>query len=571
MQRIFTHLAILLVFSGVSYCLLGQGIFSGAHYIFGDGGDSRLFYWFFSWWNYIFTHPGNLFISPMVWAPEGYNLTQATSVIGGWFLTLPLQLFTSPLQAMNTLAIFTPGLAAWSMYLLCFELSKKLIPAFLSAWLFGFSSYMIAHSLGHLNLVASIFLLPLLVLLVIRLCKNKITSKKFLVCYSALFIFLFSISIEIAFSFTLFGFLALLLARKRFFKNIKNQAEPALCCQPFKKIIKLLFYAYVISFVFLSPYLYYFFFEKTLENIILGTQGNNLLELIIPNQLYLIKSSWTLAIAQKFKYQNLGEQNGYIGLPLLIAVTFYMRENWKTIIGKYLSVLLIITFIISLGGAIYFGPTKLFNNPILLGLHKLPLLSSLFLSRLALYGEFVISIMMVYWLSNADTHIASHSMTKTKVKKYLRYSLIVLAIVFLLPAINNKKYFPGYTLLETPEFFQSHTYQDYISHGDNVIIISSKSSQALYDQVVSGLDFNLSVAYFGRPPKYIPRYAYNAIVENQPEKITSVQLLNQVLVPRKVNTVLLEEQLYPAWHSLLSQVPAKVSHVAGMWVYQLKI
>lgn len=541
------HSIILLLFCLVSYYFFGRGVFESSQYIFGDGGDSVLFCWLFKWWNYSATHSVPLFLTHFVWAPNGYNLTQATSMIGGWVLTLPLQLFMSPLQAMNVLAVITPGLAAWTMYLLCYELTQKTLPAFLSGWLFGFSSYMLAHTLGHLNLTSGIFILPLLVLLVVKLNKDDISRFKFFSLFTVLFVLLFYISLEIAFSFSLFGVIALFLARYMLSNDIFD----------FKKVIYALLIAYAISLIFASPYLYYFFDIKTLESIQLGTQGNNLLELVIPNKLYLIKNAWTLQVAHHFKYQILAEQNGYLTFPLLIAVIVYSCCQWKTAIGKYLIVFLIIAFIFSFGGAVYVGSTKLFNNPLVLGLHKLPFIESLLLARIALYVEFVISIMMVYWLSNTNKHF------------WLKLLTIILAIVLLLPAINNRKDYPRYFSVDSVDFFQDKTYQKYLSSGENVIYLAKNSNRGLYYQETTNFYFNLAVSYFGRPPSNISLLYYYALADNHPDKLTATQLMGDIVIPRKVNVILVEDAVYPQWRALLLPVSTKVEHVGGVWVFRL--
>ena len=546
-RRWLTHGIALLLFCMLSYYFFGRGVFDSSQHIFGDGGDSILFYWFFQWWNYsVAQHSLPLFLSHAVWAPDGYNLTQATSVIGAWVLTLPLQLFMSPCQAMNVCAVAAPGLSAWTMYLLCFELTRKFFPALLSGWLFGFSSYMLAHTLGHLNLTAGVFILPLLVLLVVKFNKGTVSNVRFCIFFSLLFVLLFYISLEVAFGFTLFGSIGLLLARYQ----LSGQGFS------FKKVFYALFIAYCIALIFSSPYLYYFFSIKTLQEIQLGAQGNNLLELIIPNKIYLIKNSWTLQVARYFKYQGVAEQNGYLTLPLVMAVIIYAWRYWATAIGKYLIIFLIIIFSFSLGGAIYFGSTKLFNDPLVLGLHKFPLVKSLLLARSALYVEFVISIMMAYWLN--------------KVNKYYGVKLlaIIFSVVLFLPAVNNRKDYPRYFSVEPAKFFQEKTYQAYLSPGDNIIYISKKSNRGLYYQAMTNFYFNLAVSYFGRPPSFISGEAYSALVDNHPDRLSVDQLITTIILSRKVDAVLVEDNAYPEWQALLSQVPAKIEHVGGVWVFR---
>src|SRR5262249_35648844 len=67
------------------------------------------------------------------------------------------------------------ALAAWTAFLLCSYLTGRLWASFAGGYLFGFSAYVVAQTLGHPHMTA-VLLLPLVALVLVRHVRGKLTG-----------------------------------------------------------------------------------------------------------------------------------------------------------------------------------------------------------------------------------------------------------------------------------------------------------------------------------------------------------------------------------------------------------
>ena len=110
---------------------------SGPRYL-GQGPDANIFIWAFAWWPHAILHGQNPFFSHAVWWPDGVNLTWTTMVPGLALLFSPLTLTVGPVAAYDVAAVLMPGLAAWTMFVLCRYLTGSVWPSLVGGYLFGF-------------------------------------------------------------------------------------------------------------------------------------------------------------------------------------------------------------------------------------------------------------------------------------------------------------------------------------------------------------------------------------------------------------------------------------------------
>jgi len=243
----------------VLYLAISAGLFAGplladpGGVSLGGRGDPPLFMWCLTWWPHALLHRLNPFITTVVYAPTGFNLTWATSVPTLALLAAPLTLSAGPVISFNVLMLLAPALAAWSMFLLCRHLTGRAIPALFAGYIYGYSSYEIGQIwAGHLNL-ASTCLLPLAVLLCLVWHEGKIGSIAFVASLAAMLVCQLGISQEIFATATFFGGIALglviVIDRSRRAKHLRL-ASGVLC-------------AYLVAGVVLIPYLFYVFAQKS--------------------------------------------------------------------------------------------------------------------------------------------------------------------------------------------------------------------------------------------------------------------------------------------------------------------
>lgn len=184
--------------------------------------------------------------SDMVFYPNGFN-NAATGYenLLNLLLSVPLQiLFENAVLVYNILIIFNFVLAAYSTFLLANYFIKDRKIAFLAGIIFAFSPFMLARSLGHLNLFTT-GAIPLFILFFLKLLKEPALKNSL---YAALFFVLVAIS---SWHYALFSALFIIFSLIFFLfhspKNILNQ-------NLFKKI---LLFA-ILSSLFIIPIIFPF-------------------------------------------------------------------------------------------------------------------------------------------------------------------------------------------------------------------------------------------------------------------------------------------------------------------------
>lgn len=165
----------LIVLSILTY---GRMLGDLGHRTFASNDDSSLFiFWFAhaadvvaSWFglgsgelNPLYTYSMN--------APAGVNGGWNTSVMGVALPMTPVTWIFGPVVAYNLAIMASPVASAVAAAWAARQLVSR-VPAFITGGLFGFSTYVIAQSSGHLNLALAL-LPPLVVGFVVRLCEGR--------------------------------------------------------------------------------------------------------------------------------------------------------------------------------------------------------------------------------------------------------------------------------------------------------------------------------------------------------------------------------------------------------------
>jgi hypothetical protein len=156
------------------YLLLAVGLFAKAwgnplHRWVGAPEDAPIFIWAMRWWPFAVSHGYNPFFTHFLGLPRGINLMWATSVPFLSFLLVPLTITCGAVLSYNvamTIAVAGSASAAY-LALRGTRVVRDRRAAFVGGLVYGFSPYVIAHSLGHLAFT-SVYLLPLAAVLVVE-------------------------------------------------------------------------------------------------------------------------------------------------------------------------------------------------------------------------------------------------------------------------------------------------------------------------------------------------------------------------------------------------------------------
>ena len=519
--------------------------------------------WLFAWYKHAFLMHSGFFLSKALFYPTGINLTHVNAAPLLSILMLPITLFFGPVVSYNLCAIFAPGLAAWTAYFLCDHVIKSKPYAFISAYFYGFSCYMIAQSLGHLCLVAPAIFIPLLVLVILYKAADKISATKTIMLLTILLTFLFLISLEILATATIWGGVCFLIALY-FFKDKKRQLL---------SLIKPVLISYGLMACLMSPYLYYF-----LQNDDSVSQFVNLavywpaplLGFFIPNGLFLLHSQSTLHLSSHFTNGDYSEYNVYIGFGFLLLIILYAKQQWQKKETRYLISLIILFSLIAMGPIFHFVQKNVFSFPWAI-LFKLPILHIALTCRYGLYLSLVLALIIGLWLKKGTWA--------------LKYRLLMVGFsgLFLIPVhAPHMKFY-------TPSFFSTGLYKQDIHQNECLIVLPYAGGPSLLWQAQTNFYFNIAGGYLGVPPNaYANDPVFNALNNTKPTVTRGA--LARFLHKNKVNKFIIVDvaqyqllkqsqgylmegvdmQDYDKWKTLIAPLSSSSKKMGGVFIYTIK-
>jgi hypothetical protein len=461
--------------AGLAFLFLSIGLF-GRTVIFnpskmyiGNGPDPSQYMWALVWWPHALARGLNPFLVPVVWAPYEFNLAWFTSIPGPSLILWPLTTLFGPVVAYNLWFLLAPATAAWTGFFLCRYITRSFWPSMLGGYLFGFSSYVVGQMAGHLDLV-TVFPVPIAVLLVLLRLNKAISVRRFILALAGILTFQFLASPEIFATMAFFGTIAISLGafvfRRREWRAVFAALAPISA-------------AYLTTLVLLSPFLYYMLVPGEPANPLNSPLkfSTDLLNFVIPTSAWLGAHSFR-AIAGRFG-GNYSENGAYLGLPLIWMICLFARSHWKQPIGKLLICSLVFIIIASLGPRLHIAGLTAGRLPWTF-LQTLPLIDQALPARFVLYSFLVAAIMTAIYLD--DTNLPGLA----------KVLMGLLAVLFLWPAEMPV------SKVDTPNFFVSGIYRQYIAAGDTVIILPSGNS--LLWQAQTDMHFKMAGAYMDPPP-----------------------------------------------------------------------
>lgn len=548
------YTAPLLIYCVISAIFFGVGVLNHiTTVIFGTGADPISVIWVLNWWHYCLTHWIDPFFTNVVWYPYNYHLVQQVMAIGNFFLVSPIVAFFGPVVAYNLTEIFMSAIVGWAAFLLCHHATKSFWPALFGGYFFGFSSYMIGHSLGH-TLYITLFPLPLIVLLCVKMYNRAIAPRRFVIFAALLLSLQFYICLEVFATATVFGCLALFLVLV-IYKDFDS----------FKYLLKYLSLSGLVALVLVTPYLYGFFSQPLPQNGYPAAffYSNDLLNLIVPGPLKLISNSFTLHIYSHFT-GNVSEQNGYIGLPLLFLLVLFAKEFWRERLGKLLILFIIITFITSLGPFLHIDGKAYISMPWRLISH-IPLLKHALPGRFALFMSLALSVAMAYWLTNSKKNI------------YYKTAILSLSLLFMLPIFNYKTRGWAQPLL-APKFITNKMYRKWLKPGDVVVILPySTEGNSMYWQMRSEMYFKMAGGYLGYTPL---SFANQPIVQaffkyshvkniNLGKNKKLINSLKLFLFNHNISAIMVGSN-FATWQNLFKTIGLTPIHTGDIDLYRIK-
>ena len=451
--------------------------------VFSPSGDPFAFIWFFYWWPYALIHGLNPFVSHFAWNPVGVNMTWATSTPTLAIVGAPLTLLWSPTATWNFFTFIAPAANAYAAYRLFVYLLKSRPPAALGGLLYGFSNYVLAQDLAHINLSLTA-LVPIIILLVIRRATLDIKRPWYVAAMVLCATLQFGISSEILATAATFGALAYVI----FFPFYKQQAD-------FKGLAADTAVSALLTLALLSPFLFYMYRGvQQVPHLIADTTAYSadLLNYIIPTPINYFGKNVFSSISKSFT-GNLSEQGAYIGAPLLLIALFSLRDAWPLRWGRPLLLVTAIIVVCSLGPSLWVNGVNTHIPLPWRALGQAPLLRHALPTRFTMYMALIVALLVAWWLASA---------TSSR-QRLLRYTASFAASALLVP---NPAFF-AYRNVETPIFFSKANLDTLAPRPLNLVVLpyGILGSSMLW-QVRSHMAFKMAGGYLGFVPKYFEQF-----------------------------------------------------------------
>ncbi|MBW4046359.1 MAG: hypothetical protein HIU89_00070 [Proteobacteria bacterium] len=553
-KRICLAFLALTLYSAITYLAFVPHGISWTHDIFSPNGDAYIGIWSMNWWPFSIKNGINSFLTKYIWYPSGFNLAWAGVMPTLAFIGYPLTNWLGPIASYNILALSVYPLGAFGVYLLSKYLTDNYPAALFSGFLFGFSSYIVGQSLGHIVL-SFVCLIPLAVLVAVKRFRGEIGRTIFIVVV-ALFVALeFGIYIEVVATATFFSSSYLLLYY--YFNEKLRQRLRALMFE--------LGAGFVLAIVILSPYLFYIIDGLSFVPNVINSPFSfsaDLLNYIIPTPLAWVGGVIFTPISSRFT-GNFSETGAYLGVIFVGVMVLSLRANLKMSWGMPLLYWLIFVAICSLGPYLQIGgvntkiplPWALFERTPLLG-HALP-------TRFTLYIDLGASVLAAFWLSERALG---------RWEKILRYLIVLCALVMIFPATRPWPFGENgipWAAAGTPQLFLDQAIlKKYIKANDVVVILpyGSQGGSMLW-QVQSGMYFRMAGGYVGFTPKQfggLPavNIFYNSNIPSDAETVKNA--VASFCATHDVKAIILAPGTSPALSAAMQKLDWKSEQAGGV-------
>ncbi|HEY4346959.1 MAG TPA: hypothetical protein VGM80_05170 [Gaiellaceae bacterium] len=537
-RRSTTSFSAFLGYALVAFLYLGLRplIEPGRQYV-GFGVDPQIFIWSFDWWPHAILHGQNPFYTHEIWAPSGVNLTWTTSVPGLALVFAPLTLLLGPEVSYDIAATLMPAFAAWTAFLLCRHVTRSFWPSLVGGYLFGFSSYELSQSEGHLHMT-SVFLVPLVALVVLRYLEGGLDRRGLALRLGSLFGFEVLLSTEVALTMSLALAVSLLLAAA-----LVPERRPRIV-----SLVTPLAAAAGFAAILISPFLYY-----ALTGYVASPLSPprayiaDVLNTFIPTDLSLASFGATGPIVRRFP-GNGSEWGSYLGLPVLVILGLYGWRRWRTPAGRFLLAAIGLATVLSLGDELTVGGHRLVWLPWRLVVDA-PLIDNVLPVRLVLYAWLAAAVVVSVW-ATARTG-------------WTRYVLPALAVIAILP---NPASGAWSTTFHVPDFFTNTAYRGCLARGETVLPLPvSRSGDSMLWQVADAYRFQMAGGNIApnAPASFLTSPEVNIVAAGYPVPPNLANELRTYIDTKGVTTVILDEGAVANFYSALALI-GKPTAIGGV-------
>jgi hypothetical protein len=552
----------------------------------GGGVDTPQFMWFFRWPGFALAHGHNPLVTTYIDFPSGMNLMwNASMPLVGALLT-PVNLLFGPVFTFNLVTTLAVALSAWTAYFAIRRYVPNHLAAAIGGLVYGFSPFMVAHSLGHPHVTVA-FIPPLFLIvldeILLRQSKPYWKSGVLLGVLAALQLV---IGEELLATSVIVAVLGLLILIGLHPEEVRQRAAHALRALGVAAGVLVVLAAAPLAVQFAGPQRVSGILQE--PNIFVS----DLLSFVVPTQLQAIAPGVLTRVSDRFT-GDIAEWTSYIGIPLVLLLGFVVIRLWSRTIVRFGALLGVMLALLSLGPTLHFAG-RISNIPSFvialafpllaaflparvmiytfvgawLALIKAPVLYNILPGRLMLFGYLLVGLLLAIFI---DTYLAG-----ARGRRLLVGSAVV--AVALLPLLPRWPY--PHTDGTVPAFFTSGDVRQIpdgtialiapFSHGDE--------STAMLWQAASGMRFRMPEGYgfipgpSQDPPKTVTQNVMVGIQRGNGAPAVSDELRQQILGDLRslqVQTVIVgpmahEDQMVALFIGVLQSTPTSTGGV-NVW------
>jgi hypothetical protein len=408
------------------YLLLAFGLFSSAwrdpsYLSIGAAGDAQLYMWMLGWVPYSISHGLNPFFTNYLIYPLGANLLWSLIPIVPGLVLSPSMVLLGPVASYNL--VMTLGLAtsAWCAYLAVNSLVGNRLGAFIGGLVYGFSPYMLAHAIGHPNLV--ICATPALVLLILTelFVRQRLRAWQGGLALGITVGLQLLTTPEILFTTVFVSLLGTAAIAALRWREVVPRLRHAVTGLVVAAAVAIPLMAFPLAFMFFGPLQVHGIVRE--QDIYV----TDVLNFFVPTSVMLIAPNAALDLTHRWT-GNYAEWNAYLGIPLVTLLT-YIAFRWRQVtLILWASVLAFVVALLSLGPHLHVGGNIHLHVPLpWLVLQRLPLFDNALPARLMLFFYLLAAIAIAFFVrelarSRGWARIAG-------------WAWIGASLVFLLPAV----------------------------------------------------------------------------------------------------------------------------------------
>jgi hypothetical protein len=427
----------------------------------------------------------------------------------------PVTLLFGPSVAYNLAGVALPAAAAWTAYLLCRDVTSSVPASLVGGYLFGFSSFMVAHERsGHLNLTST-FLMPLLALVIFRAVRGELSRRSAAVRLGVILALQFSFSTEATATVTISLVVALVLA----FALVRGARQRIL------NVLPAIAFGYVIAAALAAPLLYYAVRGMHADTIVFSSSfGTDLLNLVVPTRVTALGGSLFTSITSHFPADD-AERDSYLGLPALAIIALVALQRPRSPGSRFLLFAFAAAVFLSLGTALYVGNRRIVSLPWSLWSGWIGV-EQIIPARFALYASLAAAVLVASWVARGAGGRAK------------RYGLALLAALALIPPAWGAQF------ADHPQrwpFFTHRLYRLCIPRDQTLMVFPfGRWGDSLLWQAESGFWFRIAegtLAHTEEPRDFVNDPTIHELLFDYPVKRPSMGAIRALALRRHVDRI----------------------------------